>query len=232
MFVSTSIYKERVYENAGLTELIELIETGERKFLDIGCGAGGNAKLLKEKVPNSVIVGITLSSAEAELARSYMDKVVVTDIENWEPEDLEDLFDAVIVCHTLEHMVDPLAVLRKMKKFLKRGGHLYMALPNVMFYRQRLEFLRGRFRYTETGLMDKTHLRFFDWESAGEIVTHAGFQIEKRMAVGSFPQWKFRKVSPKLAHRIDRWATGSFPNLFGWHIIIKAAQQCRESLLS
>ena len=211
-----------VYENEGLPELIRLIEPHEIRVLDIGCGSGANGRLMRQTNGNRIVMGITMSYEEAKLAKHHLNEVIIADVEEFALYGNEAPFDALIMSHVLEHLVNPLAVLLKVKDWLKSGGHIYVALPNIMNYKQRLEFLKGRFHYADTGIMDRTHLHFFDYHSAIQMIQDAGFRIVKRVAVGSFPQWKLRKLAPGLSHWIDCWAVRNFPNLFGWHILIKA----------
>jgi len=211
-----------VYENEGLPELIRLIEPSEIRVLDIGCGSGANGRLMRQINGNRIVMGITVSYEEAKLAKHHLHDVIIADVEEFELYGNEAPFDALIMSHVLEHLVNPLAVLLKVKDWLKSGGHIYVALPNIMYYKQRLEFLNGRFRYADTGIMDRTHLHFFDYHTACHRIQDAGFRIVKRVAVGSFPQWKLRQFVPEVSNWIDRWAVRYFPNLFGWHILIKA----------
>ena len=211
-----------VYENEGLPELIRLIEPYEIRVLDIGCGSGANGRLMRQINGNRIVMGITVSYEEAKLAKHHLNEVIVADVEEFELYRNEAPFDALVMSHVLEHFVNPLAVLLKVKGWLKSGGHIYVALPNVMYYKQRLEFLNGRFRYADTGIMDRTHLHFFDYHSACQMIQDAGFRIVRRVAVGSFPQWKLRTLVPEVSNWIDCWAVRYFPNLFGWHILIKA----------
>ena len=211
-----------VYENEGLPELIRLIEPYEIRVLDIGCGSGANGRLMRQINGNRIVMGITVSYEEAKLAKHHLNEVIVADVEEFELYRNEAPFDALVMSHVLEHFVNPLAVLLKVKGWLKSGGHIYVALPNVMYYKQRLEFLKGRFHYADTGIMDRTHLHFFDYHSACQMIQDAGFRIVRRVAVGSFPQWKLRTLVPEVSNWIDCWAVRYFPNLFGWHILIKA----------
>ena len=128
-------------------------------------------------------------------------------------------FDAAILSHVLEHMSWPEPVLRQIATLVRPGGRLYIAVPNALYLTQRLAFLRGRFRYTEMGLMDRTHLRFFDFDSLAMLVEAAGLGLVHRMAVGPVPQGPLRRAFPGLASRIDRIGSGVLPGLFGIHLI-------------
>jgi trans-aconitate methyltransferase len=67
----TSPATERVYSNQGNSPLIDLLGKGCKRLLDIGCGAGDNAALVKSKYPECDVFGITHSTREAELAKTY-----------------------------------------------------------------------------------------------------------------------------------------------------------------
>lgn len=214
-------YDEKTYANSGMPELIEMIDISGRLFVDIGCGSGENAALLKKRKPNVEIHGITVNEREAERARTNgCDNVLVLDAQNWDP---DCLFDGVIMCHFLEHIAWPCFFLKKCRKFLNHTGFVYVALPNVMMWRQRLKFLKGEFRYEDTGIMDNTHLRFFDWSSAVDMVSKAGFETVALKGRGTFPLWKLRRYIPgPLVKKIDGWAINIAPNLFATDILIKA----------
>jgi hypothetical protein len=99
-----------------------------------------------------------------------------------------------------------------------------VALPNALLWRQRLTFLRGRFRYTEGGIMDSTHVKFFDWVTARELVERAGYHILDAVAEGGFPGT--RLLPPflgRIARRVDRAALEAYPGLFGVQFVITAS---------
>src|SRR5690242_5478256 len=94
---------ERVYVNDGNQPLIDLLSPKYRRILDVGCGAGDNAILIKAKNPECEIYGITHSVAEAELARKVMAGCWVFDIEGRFPEEIgTSKFDVLIFSHVLE----------------------------------------------------------------------------------------------------------------------------------
>src|SRR5271156_6060058 len=153
-----------VYKNEGNLLLLDLLSPSVRSILDIGCGAGDNARVIRLKQPTAQIVGITLSSEEAGLAKQYLADVHVVDLDSSDLSFLGDCqFDAVILSHVLEHLKDPVAVLRRVLSYLRIGGQMLIAVPNVLEYKCRLRFLTGRFEYEDCGIMDRTHLHFFTW---------------------------------------------------------------------
>lgn len=188
------------------------------RVLDIGCGGGSMGGWLREH-QGCEVIGVTHSEVEATQARRVMSHVVVADLNHFEPVRL-GAFDCVVCSHVLEHLIDPVRLLGALRSCLVPGGAVVVALPNALFWRQRLAFLRGRFRYTEGGLMDRTHVRFFDWETSARLVNEAGYRVEKRLACGSLPG--SRHLGRRLASWINRLALRAFPGLFGFQFVLRA----------
>lgn len=185
-----------------------------RRILDVGCGTGLLGRALKADQRNRRVVGITHSEEEAALAREVLDQVVVADLETSEFGDLGE-FDCVICSHVLEHLRNPEVVLARLQGVLAPSGTLLVALPNALYWRQRLQFLAGRFRYTQGGLMDSTHVVFFDWSTARGLVGKAGLQLTGSAAEGGFPGSRFLGVAGSLLDTVSlRLAPGLFATQF------------------
>ncbi len=186
-----------------------------RTLLDVGCGDGTLARAIRAEWP-AQITGITHSAEEAARARDVMERVVVADLDRFDGAGLRQ-FDCVVCSHVLEHLVDPWQLLRGLRPHLNPGGTLIVALPNLLFWRNRLAMLGGNFRYTDGGLMDRTHCKFFDWQTAAELVTQTGFELVERSAHGS---WPGSHLLGPLRGPLDRFAEGVFPGLFGWQFVL------------
>jgi SAM-dependent methyltransferase len=81
-----------------------------------------------------------------------------------------DQFDVLIFADVLEHLPWPQIVLREYMRYLRPGGTVIVSLPNVGLWAVRLSMLAGRFEYADTGVMDRTHLRFFTRRSARALL--------------------------------------------------------------
>jgi SAM-dependent methyltransferase len=202
------------------TELLYRVPQSAKRILDLGCGTGALGRKLKEQMDREVI-GLTYSENEAVLARQALDRVIVCDLNDYDPINLGE-FDCIICSHILEHLNEPGKLLRSLRSHLRTEGRLLVALPNTLFWKQRVKFLRGQFRYTAGGLMDSTHFRFFDWNTARELVERAGYKIIERTADGKVPQPFLRGLMPRFATRIDQMACSLMPGFFGWQFVIVA----------
>ena len=148
--------------------------------LDIGCG---RARLgLEIEGLGFKLTGLDNSPVALEVARQRISEVIeidITDYSKVEQTLAGRRFDFLMAADSLEHSVDPYGVLSFYRKFLKPNGHLVLSLPNVVVWDNRLRTFFGRFDYADSGVMDRTHLRFFTFRSARQLVVDCGFVPEK-----------------------------------------------------
>ena len=221
---------DRVYSNHGNRPLIDFLQPDCHRLLDVGCGAGDNASLLKSQCPECQIFGITHSGVEAEVAQKHMEHVWVIDIEDELPPDLESQkFDALLFSHVLEHLRNPDAVLAQYLHLLNPGGEVLIAVPNILSWRQRIQFLFGNFEYESAGVLDDTHLRFFTYLTADQylLAQSPDLEIQFKGVTGSVPLWWLRRyLLPEVwSDAIDAWGCRHWPNLFGGQVLIKAKKK-------
>jgi len=88
-------------------------------------------------------------------------------------------FDVIVLLDVLEHLLQPEDVLRAVVDFLKPGAALIISLPNISFGGIKIDLLQNRFDYTDTGILDRTHLRFFTHRSIAQLLTGVGLEIAK-----------------------------------------------------
>ena len=77
----------------------------------------------------------------------------------------EKYFDIIVFADILEHLKEPLEVLKRYKKYLKDDGYIIISIPNIANWKIRFKSLLGRFEYNEYGILDSGHLRFFNEKS-------------------------------------------------------------------
>lgn len=211
----------RAYESPVLLELVGMVGAGQDRVLDIGTGTGANLGALA--AAGHQVTGLTISQSEATVCRAEGFDVVVADAETPPLPFASGSFDVIFMSHVLEHLRDPVTLLRALPPLLSEGGSIYVALPNAVYYKQRLDFARGRFRYSETGIMDRTHLRFFDLESAKDLIVSAGFQIDEERVVGGVPSLGLRSRAQAIWSKLDDFGLSRFPGLFAFHLMFKAS---------
>jgi 2-polyprenyl-3-methyl-5-hydroxy-6-metoxy-1,4-benzoquinol methylase len=219
------------YQNQGNTGLLDLLSSSSGRILDCGCGAGDNARILNRR--GWRVTAVTIDPREEETARQFCEAVCLGDLENGLPQDIEGTFDAVLASHVLEHLAKPERLLQELRQRLNPGGVIAVALPNIAHYSPRISFLRGRFNYTETGQFDRTHLRFYTYRTAIQLLQQNGYKLVNVVVEGTLPWWKARRLtSISVVARFDEWAVRRWPNLFGYQNLLLARpinlQEVRE----
>lgn len=156
--------------------VVRLIGTN-RRVLELGPGTGHMTRVLRER--GCTVIGIEIDPAMAEEARAYCERVIVGDLDQLDLDaELEgDRFDTIVAADVLEHLKDPLAALRRLRAFLRPGGHFVISVPNIAHGSVRLALLQGHFDYRNVGLLDTTHLRFFTRESIGTLLDEAELAV-------------------------------------------------------
>lgn len=147
------------------------------RILEVGCARGGTGALALERGKCAEYVGVELHEPSASEARSRLTDVLAGDIEAIDLPFPPESFDAVIASEVFEHLVDPWKVVEKLARHLKPGGLFFASSPNISHYRVIGQLIRGRWRHTDVGVMDRTHLRWFTPEAYAKMFIDAGFEI-------------------------------------------------------
>ncbi|MBI4697841.1 MAG: methyltransferase domain-containing protein [Nitrospirae bacterium] len=157
-------------------ELQVLVPEGPLKILDVGCGSGALGKSLLERGASEV-TGIELDRQACEEAGRNLSRVICGNIEEIELEFEEGYFDCMIFGDILEHLKDPLSTLQKLAKYLKDSGVVIASIPNIRFFGIMHMLAEGRWEYADSGILDRTHLRFFTKKEMERLFEDAGFEI-------------------------------------------------------
>ena len=160
-------------ENTSHRLLLDLVGN-DKSVLDLGCATGYLGEALAER--GCHVTGVEYVEEAAEQARQLLDRVVVGDLNTLDlvAEFGPGSFDVLVFGDVLEHLPDPARVLRGAVQLLTPGGSVVISIPNITHGSIRLAILQGRWQYTETGLLDRTHIRFFTRQSLLDLVTGAG----------------------------------------------------------
>ena len=149
-----------------------------KRVLELGPAAGHCTKALIEN--GCRVVGIEVDPTAVPALEQLAERVVIGDLSD--PEVVasaidDERFDVVLGGDVLEHLPDPLLVLRECRRALKPGGYVVLSLPNIAHADVKLQLLAGQFPYRDTGLLDRTHLHFFTITSIEEMLRDAGLLL-------------------------------------------------------
>ena len=219
--LADSLLKGEIPLSRSHLKMIELVKPGS-KVLEAGCANGFMS--LKLKAEGCRVTGIEIDPEFAETARDCCDEVIAGDIEDDETiGKIKGDFDYIVFGDILEHLRDPADVVEKLKPMLKGDGLIIASLPNIGIWWMRRDMLRGQFVYTDTGLLDRTHLRFFCYCTAKKFFEELDLVIQGiHVTSNDFPlKSRLIKLFPKFAESMGGWLAGKRPNLFGFHFVFE-----------
>lgn len=199
--------------------------------LDVGCSSGSFAVAMKRKACR--VIGVELNPAAAEAAQSRCDQVHVGDIGTLLASDIlpSAAFDVVLAADVLEHLVDPVPVVRACRRLLRAHGFMLTSLPNVTHAAVILEMCQGRFPKRPEGLLDATHLHFFGEDSALALFTDAGYRATVVDRIRRDP--RNTEFASRLQTLPDDFLTflDQNPNADTYQFIIRAAPSLDDDAL-
>ena len=157
-------------------DIVSLVPGDANDILEIGCAAGMTGNKLKQK-PGVYVAGVELDHRAAVEAKKVLDDVIEGDIETLELPFGEKRFDCILFADVLEHLIDPLAVLKKTRKLLRANGTVIASIPNVQYLGLVNQLVEGNWTYQDEGILDRTHLRFFTYHEIVKLFDEAGYRI-------------------------------------------------------
>lgn len=176
-----------------------------KKVLDIGCGGGELGREIKKHYPQVKVFGVDVSPAAVVEAEKFLDGAALVDLEQDQGHPfLTEKYDLIVISEVLEHLFRPEDLLIKVKQF---NCPIIITIPNLLFWKNRLNLLRGYFDYTDTGLMDRGHIRFFSLTGLKRLVEGLNYEV-----MGE---------SHRVPTRGTKWLAKFWPGLFAHNFIIK-----------
>lgn len=201
-----------VYASSGREEMLPFIPEGAKTFLDVGCSVGNFGALLKSR-REAEVWGVETNPEAAAFASERLDYVINAPFDT--QLDLKSKrFDCVIFNDVLEHMVDPYSALEHTKSLLLPGGHVVASIPNVRYFGNMWPLIVHRsWEYVESGILDRTHLRFFTVDSIRSMFVNLGYTIDQLVGINALEEYdtyfvrKYRILNFLALNRLDdmRW---------------------------
>jgi SAM-dependent methyltransferase len=177
-----------------------------RRVLDVGCGAGAFTKRIAE---SNDVVGVESTEENWRLASEHT-TVLRGDFPDVDLSEAEakGRFDVVLFGDVLEHMHDPERALDRAREL---GDEVIVCVPNFDCVVAKAQRAVG-IKQTETGILDKTHVYYFNRRIADEMLREHGLEV-----------LEFASPKPRRAPRWYQWLVNIRPEFFG----IQLMYRCR-----
>ena len=211
------VTKSENYFSSARTDFVrQLPRDPSAAILEVGCGTGATGALALARGRAGRYVGIELMEHAGAKAREVLSDVIVGDVErldfDWRPA----TFDALILSEVLEHLIEPGRTLERLARFVRPGGVVLASSPNIAHWRVVRELIRGRFELAESGVFDRTHMRWFTPETFSRMFRQAGFKVDYVGPVTPF--------SPRV-ELLSRASGGHFDHLFMTQISLQGSKR-------
>ena len=189
-------------------DVLALAPEGACRILDVGCSDGTlGASLSGIGVE---VVGIEHDSALAARARKRLSEVFQGDATEALRSLSDESFDLVLCADILEHLPDPWATMREVRRVLTSGGACVVSLPNVRFWTTFTQLgLHGRWPRKDRGVHDRTHLSWFTDRDARQLFSETGFSVTDYAANHRLSDDPSRRLN-RLARYVARGPVGPF----------------------
>jgi SAM-dependent methyltransferase len=180
------------YYSSANEDLLAMIPPDASRVLEVGCGTGALASRYKMLNPKCVYWGVELDfdaflaaknnpavdhvwNLDARVLCEFMGSLAMP-VKSLPP----DSFDVIVFGDVLEHLQDPLTILKDLvKNWLAPGGHVLACVPNAQNVAVVLTLLSGDWPQHDSGLFDRTHLRWFTKKTLREMFEKAGLSVAK-----------------------------------------------------
>jgi O-antigen biosynthesis protein len=175
-------FQKQIFDdpNTSLSKIYNLINNSPKKILDVGCSGGYLGKYIKQKYPLAKVDGIEINQNDFAQASKVLNHVFNIDIQNQDlVTKLPKNYDLIIFADILEHTIHPEKVLANFLNKLSSHGQVIISVPNITHQSVILELLANQWNYESSGILDQTHLQFFDYHRTINLIEKNKLQIKK-----------------------------------------------------
>lgn len=176
-----TVMKQTPIHDQHNTDLLKLIPLKAKRVIEVGCSSGALAKAYRQVNPNCEYFGTEIDRDYGKIASEHCSQVILGDIEEMfdEIKSNQAAFDCWIFGDVLEHLYDPWRLLKRIvQDLLNPGGSVVACIPNMQHWQMQFALNVGNLRYQESGLLDRTHIRWFTRVTIIEMFQQAGLKID------------------------------------------------------
>jgi len=196
---------EQIDEKTTLGMMLKLIRPNSL-VLECGSATGYMTRLMRERL-NARVYIVEYVKNSFDRALPFAQDGICTDLmESAWSEKFKDIrFDYIIFADVLEHLYNPVNVLKRAVSLLKEEGSVLLSVPNIAHNDVLISFYHDDMEYTQTGLLDDSHIRFFTANSLKKLCADAGLYMESlryvQMSTFTTEQARVRDAADETLYR-------------------------------
>ncbi len=201
---------ENIYDFDNLIQLkwyperIAQFSSGTDSLLELGLGHGITADAFGRHFKRHVVIDASpavidnfrqrFPESKAEIVESYFESF-----------ETDENFDVIVFGYILEHVDDPVLILKHFRQFLAQGGRMFVTVPNAEVLNRRLGQLAGMLPDMQT-LSEHDlllgHKRYYTVETLKKDVEESGYEIKRLEGIYLKPLTTHQMISLDLDERI------------------------------
>lgn len=187
---------QRYWHQRRFEEVGKLIEKTKGSILDIGCADGTFTNVILDKSKADKIVGIDVLKGSIDWASKHWIKKKRITFRLGDAHNLKfknDSFDAVFALEVLEHVFEPVVVLKEIYRVLKKNGYAIFLVPSESMLFRIVWFFWGFYRGR---IWKETHIHAYRNDYLLKLSRQVGFNLEvnKKFILGMLQVVKVRKA--------------------------------------
>lgn len=176
-------------------EMLAFVPSHAQRILEIGCASGAFGAQIKQR-QKAEVWGVEINAEAAGRASRCLDRVFQGAFEEHLGSLREGYFDCMVCNDVLEHLPDPEAVLNALRRFMSPSATLVGSLPNVRYFPVLFDLVwNADWRYSDYGVLDRTHQRFFTRKSLARTLRDCGYQPRQIVGINPTPSVKAKLAS-------------------------------------
>ncbi|MCP4108119.1 MAG: methyltransferase domain-containing protein [Desulfobacteraceae bacterium] len=184
------LYQRTVTEDSddSLGKLVKHIKP-DTTVMELGPATGYLTEYMQKQL-NCKVDCVEISPEMAKTAEKFCRHMLVADLDKTDLEEKfnKNTYDCIILADVLEHLRENEKTLRACRNLLKNDGKLILSIPNIAHASIIGSLLKGRFEYTQEGLLDTTHVRFYTKKSILDLLNQLDFSIETIETIQKLPE--------------------------------------------
>ncbi|MEY3788593.1 MAG: hypothetical protein RLZ75_2800 [Pseudomonadota bacterium] len=178
------IIKQTPINNVHNADVLNFMRDNYNSVVEVGSSSGALAKAYLNINSKCKYIGIEIDEDYAEASKQFCTEVLSGNVENLSDQDFQKLSDAQcwVFADALEHLYNPWRLIERIKNNASSGVDIIACIPNAQYWGLQSVLNSGRFIYEDSGLLDRTHIRWLTRITILDLFNSNGFQVVEMTA--------------------------------------------------